>query len=236
MGAGVMRRAGPLLALALMAAPMAAAAQSDSAAVVRVQQLEAEIRRLNGKIEALEHRLSRIVDDATLRVGDLDYRVILLEGGDPSVLGKAPPIGGAARASTASAAGPAVAVSERAAFEAGVTSIQSGRLTDGRAALEAFRRDYPASPLSGEAQHWIAEAMYAGADYRLAAQTYLANMSEYPKDRQAPDSMIGLALSLEKLGQPGEACATLDELPRRYGDDGPAIDRAAAERARLGCR
>jgi tol-pal system protein YbgF len=215
---------------------MAAAAQSDSAAVVRVQELGAEIRRLNGKIEALEHRLSRIVDDASLRIGDLEYRVIVLEGGDPSLLGAAPPIGGTAGTSMAPAAGPAVAVSERAAFEAGVTAIQSGRLSDGRASLEAFRRDYPGSPLSAEAQHWIAEAMYAEADYRLAAQTYLANMSEYPTDPQAPDSMIGLALSLEKLGQPGEACATLDELPRRYGDDGPAVEYAAAERARLGCR
>lgn len=231
-----LRRGGRFLALALALAPMAAAAQqSGSDAIVRVQELEAEIRRLNGEIERLEHRLSRIVDDASLRIGDLEYRVIVLEGGDPSLLGDAPRLGGDAGPSIAPNAGPAVAVSERAAFEAAVGAVQAGRLADGRAKLEAFRRDYPGSPLAGDAQHWIAEAMFAGGDYRQAAQAYLANTSEYPEGRQAPDSMIGLALALEKLGQQAEACFTLDEALKRYGSDRAATDRATAERARLVC-
>lgn len=235
--AALMRRGGRLAAIALAFAPMLAhAQQSDGATIVKVQELEAEIRRLNGELERLEHRLSRIVDDASLRVGDLEYRVIVLEGGDPSLLGDAPRLGGNVGPSIAPSAGPAVAVSERAAFESGVNAIQAGRLGDGRATLEAFRRDYPGSPLSGEAQHWIAEAMFASGDYRMAAQTYFANMTEYPKDRQTPDSVIGLALALEKLGQPSEACVTLDEVKVRYPADGVALDRAAAERARLGCK
>ncbi|MFT4791954.1 MAG: tol-pal system protein YbgF [Paracoccaceae bacterium] len=234
--AALLRRGGALAALALVLSPMAAMAQSDSATIVRVQELEAEIRRLNGKIEALDHRMSRIVDDASLRIGDLEYRVIVLEGGDPSLLGAAPPLGGTAEPSVAPTAAPVVAVSERVAFEVGVTAIQDGKLLQGRAALDAFRRDYPGSPLSGDAQHWIAEALFAAGDYGRAAQTYLANMSQYPDGRQAPDSVIGLALALEKLGQPSEACATLDEVPRRYPADGPAADRAVAERARLDCR
>jgi tol-pal system protein YbgF len=230
---------GLALAMALLGAPgvhaqVAGAGASD--AVVRTQELEAEVRRLNGLIEELEHRLTRIAEDAALRIGDLEYRVVVLEGGDASVLGASPPLGGAPAVNPAANAPPAVAVSERAAFEAGVAEIRGGRAADGRRSLDAFRRAYPGSPLSGAAQHWIAEALFLTNDYRAAAQTYLSNVTAYEDEPLAPDSLIGLALSLEKLGQPAEACMTLTEAQRRFPAATVANERAVAERARLACQ
>lgn len=241
--AAPMRRGGGfglVLAAALVAATAPAvhaqtARPAGSDAVVRIQELEAELRRVNGRLEELEHRIAKMGADAALRLGDLEFRVVTLEGGDTSVLGDPAPLGGAAPPPPVDA-GPAVAVSERAAFDAAVAMIRGGRPADGRAALVRFRRDYPGSPLTGDAQHWTAEAMFLASDYRAAAQTYLANVSEHPDARVAPDSLIGLALSLEKLGNPSEACLTLAEAERRFPANAAAIARAAAERARLACK
>ena len=61
--------------------------------LVRVDQLEADVQRLNGKLEELGFRLEQVVADGTNRVGDLEFRLLELEGGDFSELGDTPPLG-----------------------------------------------------------------------------------------------------------------------------------------------
>lgn len=223
------------------AAAQAAAGPSAGGAdtVVRQQKLEEELRRLNGRIEELEHRLQRIADDAAKRIGDLEAQLFELQGGDPSLLGAPAPLGGLASDAPAGGTGngnaPQVAVSEQAAFDAAVRKIQTGDPAGGRAALSAFLQAYPGTPLQGPVQHWQAESWYLSGDYRRAAQVYLSNVTQFPKGDQASDSLIGLALSLEKLGQIDEACLTLAEAPRRSPNDAEAIARAASERERLQC-
>ena len=53
---------------------------------------------------------------------------------------------------------------------------------------------------------------------------------------KAPHSLLGLATSLEALGQAEEACGALDLLRSSYMD-APAdiLQRMAAERVRIGC-
>ena len=49
----------------------------------RVDQLEAELARLTAQTEELQNRVDRIVTDGTNRIGDLEFRLVELEGGDP---------------------------------------------------------------------------------------------------------------------------------------------------------
>ena len=53
-------------------------------ALTRLDQLEAELRRLTDRVDVLTNDVRRIVDDATNRVGDIEFRLTELEGGDTS--------------------------------------------------------------------------------------------------------------------------------------------------------
>ena len=49
----------------------------------RVNAMESELQRLTSKTEELENRINRIVSDGTNRIGDLEFRLVELEGGFP---------------------------------------------------------------------------------------------------------------------------------------------------------
>jgi len=147
----------------------------------RVNALESEIRDLTGKTEELENRINKVVADGTNRIGDLQFRVTELEGGDTSKLGKTAPLGGAAAsgsgggsASSSSSggfgssgnsggsgsfggtsqpsAGPDLAIGEKADFDAASAMLAKGDAKGAVAAFDKFLGDYPQSPLTGAAQ------------------------------------------------------------------------------------
>ncbi|MEM8581831.1 MAG: tol-pal system protein, partial [Pseudomonadota bacterium] len=57
-----------------------------SGGLERLDSLEAELARLTEKTEQLEFRIDQIVTDGTNRIGDLEFRLVELEGGDLSQL------------------------------------------------------------------------------------------------------------------------------------------------------
>ena len=61
--------------------------------------------------------------------------------------------------------------------------------------------------LAGSAQYWLGETFYAQGNFREAAQNFLHGYKNYPKSRRAPDSLLKLGISLNKLGQTQQACA-----------------------------
>ena len=58
----------------------------------RVQNIETELQRLTALSEELQFRVERVVQDGTNRVGDLEFRLVELEGGDISTLVKPRPL------------------------------------------------------------------------------------------------------------------------------------------------
>ncbi|MEM1315696.1 MAG: tol-pal system protein YbgF [Pseudomonadota bacterium] len=226
-----------LLVLAVaLAAPGAAPAQTGGASAAQMQALEAEVRRLNGRIQELEFQLKQIADDAAFRFNDLDYRLTEQEGGDPTLLGEPVPLGGGGTAAPAAGGGgtPAIAVSERVAMEDAVASLQAGDVEDARRRLLAFLAQYPDGPLTAEAEFWLGTAEFERADYRAAARTFLSNISAYPSGAKTPDSFLMLGRSLEALGQIGQACATWSELQARSPGSSAATEAQSAS-ARLSC-
>ena len=63
-------------------------------ALTRLDQLEAELRRLTDRVDVLTNDVDRIVEDASNRVGDIEFRLTELEGGDTSVQAEPEPLGG----------------------------------------------------------------------------------------------------------------------------------------------
>src|SRR6056297_288092 len=74
----------------------AGTATSGGSVLDRVNAIEDELRRLTAKTEQLQFRVEQVVTDGTRRIGDLEFRLVELEGGDVSQLGETTTLGGQA--------------------------------------------------------------------------------------------------------------------------------------------
>ncbi|PWE29423.1 tol-pal system protein YbgF [Maritimibacter sp. 55A14] len=216
----------------------------------RVDRLESELRRLTARTEELEFRINRIVEDGTRRIGDLEFRLVELEGGDVSKLGETTTLGGEdielpggsdgivgalPDTDTGSGDGPELAVGEKADFDAAMEAYDHGEY---EAAAEAFRRftvNYPGGGLSSEAHFWRGEAHAAAGDWSSAARAYLESFSGAPDGPMAPEALYKLGVGLDRIGQREEACLTLAEVPARFQGSEFAAE-AEAEMSDLGCQ
>jgi tol-pal system protein YbgF len=195
-----------------------------ASALTRLDQLEAELRRLTNRVEVLSNDLGRVVAEASNRIGDIEFRLTELEGGDVSLLGQPEPLGGGLTAPAAPAAPPAtaapdtgaLAATERSDFEAAVAAAEAGEHARAAALFDSFLATYPGGPLTAEAQFRRGEALAAQADWRGAARSFLDAFSGTPEGPYAPHALLQLAISLGRLGQTEEACLTLDEIGIRY--------------------
>lgn len=221
----------------------------------RLDAVEDAMQRLIGQVERLEHAQRQHEAAAKQKLTDLEYRIIELEGGDPSILfenqdqGGAPapdalqapaqsgqvapePQGGTLGVITSTAP---VAGGERAAFEAGAEAAREHRTAEAKRLLEGFLSDYPGSPLTGDAYYWLGEAYYSDGAYQAAAQRYLDGATLNPGSALAPESLLKLGVTLGLLGKTDVACSTLNEVRGRYPQATDAAARAASEARRIGC-
>lgn len=216
-------------------------------ALTRLDQLQEELRRLTNRVDVLSNDISRIVQDATNRVGDIEFRLTELEGGDIALVAKPAPLGGGltpmprpARPGAAVAPGvpetdaPQLAVSEKSDFDAAVAAANAGDHAKAAQLFGAFLATYPGGPMSSEAQYRRGEALAAQSDWRGAARGFLDAFSGAPEGPLAAKSLYRLGVSLGELGQTQEACLTLIEVDSRYPGSEVATDVAARKRV-LGC-
>lgn len=188
----------------------------------RVNAIEQELTRLIGKTEALEIRIERIVSDGTNRIGDLEFRLIELEGGDLSSVGSTLPLGGEGSTPTSPApsnggTGEALlAMGERADFDRARDAFDSGDYENAISRLAAFSEAYPGGPLNAEATFLRGHAHSALNETSQAARAYLDVFNMAPEGRFAPEALFRLGESLGALGQVQEGCLMFDEVEFRF--------------------
>jgi tol-pal system protein YbgF len=103
-------------------------------------------------------------------------------------------------------------------------------------AFDDFLRQYPNHPLAGNATYWMGESLFVRGQYRAAASSFLKGYQNYAKSEKAPESLLKLAMSLQRLGQKDAACSSFNELNVKF-PNAPARVKSAAqsERQRVGC-
>ena len=103
-------------------------------------------------------------------------------------------------------------------------------------AFDDFLRQYPNHPLAGNAIYWMGELLFVRGQYRAAASAFLKGYQTYGKSEKAPESLLKLAMSLQRLGQKDAACSSFNELNTKF-PNAPARVKSAAqsERQRGGC-
>ena len=235
------------LARELSSGDAAAQPGFDGDLIDRVDRIREELARLTARSEELEFRIRRAIDDASNRLGDLEFRLTELEGGDVSNLAAPRPLGGNASGNGAQGGGafgggaslghsetPQLAASESVAFNAARDLAESGDHDAAAAALQQFLESYPGSPLGADASLLLGEMHRARGAEPEAARAYLNLYLADPDGTDAPRALLALGDSLGRLDQHAEACVMFDELRDRFAFS-PEAQEAAAARLRLNC-
>lgn len=216
---------------------------SGSSILERVDAIEAELQRLTRQTEQLNQRVQNIVSDGTNRIGDLEFRLVELEGGDLSTLGETSTLGGDDQ--TTSAVLPTenqpatpdqgeLAVGERADFDTASQALADGDFQTAATMFTQFDTSYPGSPLAPEAHLKRGRALEALGDTREAARAYLASFTGDSEGTFAPEALYELGAALGRLGQTDQACITLGEVGVRFPSSA-SVSNASQEMASLGC-
>ncbi len=222
---------------------------NNGPALQRVDALEAEVRRITGRIESKQNWIERIVTDGTNRVGDLEFRLCELEAGcDIGSLDRTAPLGGqipdrqvttgggqtTTQPTNTSVDTSGATDSERATFQRAMSAFEAQDFASASSQFETLIANFPGGPLTGEAHYWKGASMAGQGDWGAAARSFLESFSGSPQGTKAPDALFRLGISLRELGQTEEACLMLSEVPIRYPAS-PVLAEAAAERSALGC-
>lgn len=211
----------------------------------RVAAIETELQRLTAQTEQLNHRIEQVVADGTNRIGDLEFRLVELEGGDVSQLGETTTLGGDIPAMPQIGNGEVgatgsepeteeLAVGEEADFQTASKALADGEYQQAADLFARFDQSYPGSPMSAEVNLSRGKALDGLGDTREAARAYLASFTANASGPVAPDALFELGAALGRLGQKDQACVTLGEVGVRF-PGAEAANSASQELATLGC-
>lgn len=198
----------------------------------RLNNLEAELSAALGEVETIQHRIGQIAEDGTRRIGDLEFRLTELEGGDTSNLGTTPVLGG----ETATQPAQQFTSDEQRSFTEAQALFDAGNFQAAAESYNNFVSTYPGGPLTSEAQFRRGHALVGMEDWGGAARSFLDSFSGAPDGPWAAESLFELSASLGQLGQVDQACLTLDEIRNRYPAKIAQMgDKITAQRQQMSC-
>jgi tol-pal system protein YbgF len=148
----------------------------------------------------------------------------------PAPLGSTPPSSPIAPAASASLA-PAqpVAPGPRGEYEAAIAQVRANQLDEAESSLKGFLERYPNGQLAPGAAYNLGDIYARRGRHREAAEQFLKISTDFSKSSQAPQSLLRLGQSLEKLGAREQACAAWGEIGRKYSNASANI-KAGADR------
>jgi len=197
---------------------------SDSGSLMlRVQQLEADVRRLNGLLEEASQALVRLEAQSLERYVDLDRRVAAgvvadTAAGTDEVMTSpvTTSIGDTDGGVRVGAADPQVG--EEAAYRAAYELVREKLFDDAVAAFLAFLTDFPFGRYAPNAHYWLGELYLVldPPDPELARQSFKILLDQYPADPKIPDALYKLGRVQFIKGNRQRSQEYLDEVIREY--------------------
>jgi tol-pal system protein YbgF len=207
--------------------------------ISRVDQLQAEIQRLNGENEALRHELEQTQKRQRDMYIDLDERMqqqaqqptVVAPSNAPAVSTATPSLSGQAESaesastaveSSANTSTPAVVETGEAAYQAALQTLRSGQYQDAINALQVFPEQYPASPYLPNAYYWQGEAKYVLREFAAAAALFQIVIEQFPDSNKVADALLKRGFSEQEMGDTPRAIETLNKVMADYPDSSAA--------------
>jgi TolA-binding protein len=215
-----------------------AASGSDLAAQLlqRVSELEEEVRALRGRIDEADNARTRLGEDLSKQIADLNFKVDGTTGGagNPPATGAGPAVP-TAPAPAAAPPTPARRTPELAMQQGNAALARRDYVTAESAAREVLAG--PRTPRSADASFLLAQALAGKKDWARAAVAYDDTYNRAKNGAHAQDSLVGLAVALTNLNEKKAACETLETLRAQFPNPRQDLrESIGATRQRAGCR
>ena len=221
----------------------------------QVREVTDTVERVRFEIGTMSRRMDKLVRDVDQRLSDLEAAVGKLREAGVTPSQNAPQAAGdgiAALPSQSSATAQGADSSGQSAVTASSQALPQGtpveqyshafgllrqlKFDEAELALKAFLQNHPDHELADNSRYWLGETFYVRKDYETAARIFLEGYQSNKAGRKAPDNLLKLGLSLRKLGQQEDACATLQELLTGFKlSNKIVLDRAQSELNEMGC-
>jgi TolA-binding protein len=203
-------------------APGAASRSADS---YLIDELKAEIARLNGRIEELERAKSESEKASPAldpRIKAYEDRIVELEKAQMAIIEaikspkSAQPTSGNANATSPSE--PSGTDSEKSTFERGKAFFEAGKLESATETLGQFLSTVGKSKSAQveEALQLLGESHFLLKQYQAAIVEYSKIQEKFPKSKKIPAALLRIAQSFEAMGFSEDARGFYQELGDRF--------------------
>ena len=214
--------------------PLADTSSDARSLALRVQQLEDEIRRLNGLVEEQASLLTRLQDQSLERYVEVDRRLATIASGEGINATDDPvsPADTVARGEPNAAPEEPLKVpqmGEQEAYQAAYGLVRERQFSDALTAFAAFLGEYPFGRFAPNAHYWLGELylVVEPVDPESARQNFQVLLDQYPNDRKVPDALYKLGRVHALKGNQERSREYLQRVISEYGADGhPAAQLA----------
>lgn len=194
-----------------------------------IQQLQANVRRLQGQVEEQQHQIGQLTQQSRDRYVDLDQRILELS----KTVESKPAAGSAAPAessrpgesgrSTPARAYRAPGAEEQQSYNAIIDLIRNKKEFDTAInQLYEFIDQYPEGDLTVNAYYWLGEVYLAEPKLEQAKQAFTIVATRFNDHRKAADAVYKLGVTLDRLGEKDEAKRRMQSVVDRYPNTGAA--------------
>ena len=156
----------------------------------KITQLEEQMRELQGNIQHVEHTNKQLMAKINNVNEDMSYRFAQME---KSSSGK----------------------DSLKSMKEYISMIESGKVKDAREGLLDYIK-YKKGNVKGIAYYWLGKSYMEERAYKDAGTYFLKSYKYYPANEKAPESLLGLAVSLRNLDKKNRACSILNRLNVEY--------------------
>ena len=195
---------------------------------LQMQQLQQEVRRLNGKVEEQSFELSSLKEQSLQRYMDLDKRV---SGASPDTAGGSAAPTVAASVATSNLAAGVEQPGEASAYNAAYTLVQGRQFDKAIPAFQQFLQRFPGGLYAANAHYWLGELYLVKEppDLEASRQSFVLLLAEYPDNSKAPDALYKLGTVQFKKGNREKAREYMDLVISQYGSTNNAVVKLARE-------
>ena len=198
--------------------------QANAELFYMIQQLQGEVRRLQGRVEEQRNLIDRLTKQSRDRYIDLDQRILKLS----EKVSEAPATSSAGSKSAADSAetgdsGVKTRIyrpptdKERTDYQKIQTLIHQEKNYDQAInGLYDFIDEYEEGDLTVNAYYWLGEVYLVEEQLEQARQAFTIVATRYGDHRKAPDAVYKLGVTLDRLGDKEQARGRMQTVIRDY--------------------
>jgi len=196
--------------------------QASAELFYMLQQLQGDLRRLQGEVEEQRHLVERLEQQGRDRYIDLDQRILKLTAAQQQAqVAPVPATPAPTSVQTKDYRQPSA--EETKAYNNIVDLIRNQKKYDQAITqIYEFLDTYPEGDLTVNAYYWLGEVYLVKPQLEQAKQAFSIVATRFADHRKAADSTYKLGVTLDRLGEKEEAGRRMQTVVKNYPDTSAA--------------